>query len=449
MPDNAEAPAIVRRAETTPGAEAATPWAVRMRDIGKAYRLGETRALKDNFREELTSLLRRGFGLARRGRGDKGTFWALRDINLEIARGETVGIIGRNGAGKSTLLKILSRITAPTTGEMRYRGRLASLLEVGTGFHRELTGRENIYLNGAILGMRRAEIAQQFDAIVEFAGIEQFLDTPVKFYSSGMYVRLAFSVAAHLRTDIMVVDEVLAVGDAQFQKKCLGKMENAAHDGRTILFVSHNMGAIQNLCRTSIYLDAGAVRAWGRTSEVFDQYIRDTLGGAENGGRVDLTIRNPPTQGPARLLYCELRNRDNELTSVFRYREPLRVTFGLEVLEPLPSLSFHLGVDRLDGTRVYTSDSEENDLHPGTMLPGTYIISFQPRGMHLMPGDYKVSKLMARQGRQSLDLVMDVTRFHVTNVPLEGPPPAVGTGIICGSAHWEVAPTQCPAEKST
>src|SRR4051812_29626182 len=200
-------------------------------------------------------------------------FWALRDLTFEIREGERIGIIGRNGAGKSTLLKVLGRVTHPTTGRVKIRGSLASLLEVGTGFHPELTGRENVFLNGAILGMKRVEIQRKFDAIVDFAEITNFLDTPVKRYSSGMYVRLAFAIAAHLDSDILVVDEVLAVGDAAFQKKCLGKMETVAKEGRTVLFVSHNLGAIQNLCSSCVLLNEGKLIEQGETAKVVNAYV--------------------------------------------------------------------------------------------------------------------------------------------------------------------------------
>ena len=211
-------------------------------------------------------------------------FWALRDVSFEVSAGDVVGIIGRNGAGKSTLLKVLSRITEPTHGRIELHGRAASLLEVGTGFHPELTGRENIQLNGAILGMRREEIRQKFDQIVAFAEVEKFLDTPVKHYSSGMYVRLAFSVAAHLDPEILIVDEVLAVGDIEFQKKCLGKMHEVSKGGRTVLFVSHNMGAVQTLCRSAIYLDAGRVRRIGPSEDVIAEYVADSTGGSSRLG---------------------------------------------------------------------------------------------------------------------------------------------------------------------
>ena len=224
-----------------------------------------------NFREVIVDRIRHPLG---NGRQDQETFWALKDVDFEIARGGVIGIIGRNGAGKSTLLKILSRITWPTTGEIDIYGRVSSLLEVGTGFHAELTGRENIFLNGSILGMSRREIKQKFDEIVDFAGVEQFLDTPVKRYSSGMYVRLAFAVAANLDPEILIVDEVLAVGDAQFQRKCLGKMKEVASGrGRTVLLVSHNMASIATLAQKCLFLDQGRVVAYGPTDEVIDQYM--------------------------------------------------------------------------------------------------------------------------------------------------------------------------------
>lgn len=260
---------------------------IRAEELGKKYRIGRQEgaepytALRDVLARGGGNLLRAAgsalLGQPALARIQHEEFWAIRDINFEIRRGEVVGIIGRNGAGKSTLLKVLSRITEPSAGRVTLRGRVASLLEVGTGFHPELSGRENIYLNGAILGMTRAEIKQKFDEIVAFAEVEQFLDTPVKRYSSGMYVRLAFAVAAHLEPEILIVDEVLAVGDAEFQKKCLGKMNDVARDGRTVLFVSHNMGTIKNLCERCILLDRGALVAQSSTHEIIERYENQSL----------------------------------------------------------------------------------------------------------------------------------------------------------------------------
>jgi lipopolysaccharide transport system ATP-binding protein len=260
--------------------------------LSKSYQLGAKPRPATTFREAVTRAAASPFRrLRHRAAGGNGgeTFWALRDVSLDVARGEVIGIIGRNGAGKSTLLKILTRITEPTAGRIRMRGRVAALLEVGTGFHPELTGRENIFLNGAILGMKRAEIARRFDAIAAFAEVDKFLDTPVKWYSSGMYVRLAFAVAAHLEPEVLIVDEVLAVGDAEFQKKCLGRMhEVSAGDGRTVLFVSHNMAAVAGLCSRAVLLEGGQVAATGPADEVIGRY----LGGLHANAACDLAGRS-------------------------------------------------------------------------------------------------------------------------------------------------------------
>lgn len=246
---------------------------IEVKHLSKQYNIGVDKTYK-TFCESFTSAVRHPLKMLNNCHMPNNTFWALKDVNFEVERGEVVGIIGRNGAGKSTLLKILSRITHPTEGEVHLRGRVGSLLEVGTGFHPELTGRENIYFNGAILGMKKREIDDKFDEIVKFSGVEKFLDTPVKRYSSGMQVRLAFSVAANLDPEILLVDEVLAVGDADFQKKCLGKMSEIAEGGRTVLFVSHNMGAIQNLCNSGIVLNAGNIVFKGEIQEAITNYLQ-------------------------------------------------------------------------------------------------------------------------------------------------------------------------------
>lgn len=254
---------------------------ISVQGLGKSYTIRhEGQTHYRSLREEIFKLPGR---LLKKSAVSREEFWALRDVNFDIMPGERVGIIGRNGAGKSTLLKLLSRITVPTTGRITLRGRVASLLEVGTGFHPELTGRENIFLNGAILGMSRAEVRRKFDEIVDFAGVEKFLDTPVKRYSSGMYVRLAFAVAAHLEPEILIVDEVLAVGDAEFQKKCLGKMEQVGREGRTVLFVSHNMEAIQFICSTALLLNCGEVEFLGDTSKAIAIYRKKSPSALCNG----------------------------------------------------------------------------------------------------------------------------------------------------------------------
>ncbi len=277
--------------------------------LSKCYQIGAKERHGRTFRETMSDLVRKPFARLRNGENEEGaeTFWALKDVSFEVKRGEVVGIIGRNGAGKSTLLKILSRITEPTNGRVRLRGRVASLLEVGTGFHPELTGRENIYLNGAMLGMKRAEIMRKFDEIVAFAEVEKFLDTPVKRYSSGMYVRLAFAVAAHLEPEILIVDEVLAVGDAEFQKKCLGKMQEVSRgEGRTVLFVSHNLQTISALCDCAVLMRSGKVAATGTAPRMVNQYLtrlgqfasvslaeRKDRGGTGKIRLIDLRLESP------------------------------------------------------------------------------------------------------------------------------------------------------------
>ncbi|MFN5318417.1 MAG: ABC transporter ATP-binding protein, partial [Bacteroidia bacterium] len=270
---------------------------IQVDNVSKVFRLGEVGA--STLTEDLRAAFRKISGKSapeiaendRTSSATTGNVWALQNIGFEVNRGEIVGLVGRNGAGKSTLLKILSRTTAPTSGEIRMKGKVASLLEVGTGFHPDLTGRDNIYLNGAILGMRRAEIKAKFDEIVEFAGVQRYIDTPVKRYSSGMYVRLAFAVAAHLDPEILIIDEVLAVGDAEFQAKCLGKMKDVADKGRTVLFVSHNMGAVADLCTRAILLQNGRLTMDGITDDVIRTYVKQNM----NVGLNDASALNDPT----------------------------------------------------------------------------------------------------------------------------------------------------------
>jgi lipopolysaccharide transport system ATP-binding protein len=289
---------------------------IRAEGLGKTYRIAAQQEAYHTLREDLAKLFRWSPPARQE------MLWALRDVSFEVRRGEIVGVIGHNGAGKSTLLKLLARITPPTTGIVDIVGRLGSLLEVGTGFHLELTGRENVFLGGAILGMKRAEIRRRFDAIVAFAEIAKFIDMPVKRYSSGMYMRLAFAVAAHLETEILLVDEVLAVGDSAFQRKCLGKMSTVAQEGRTVLFVSHNMGAITTLCPRTLLFAHGALVDDGPTREIITRYV---AAGAESSGAVDLTTwtgdRTQP--GPSRLLTGYLRQSDGTRTSHFAHRELL------------------------------------------------------------------------------------------------------------------------------
>jgi lipopolysaccharide transport system ATP-binding protein len=310
---------------------------LRVAGLGKQYRIGMRTAAYTTAREAVLEMVRTSFlRLRRRPRPAETALWALRDVDFAVSAGEVLGIIGRNGAGKSTLLKVLSRITEPTTGRVELYGRVGSLLEVGTGFHPELTGRENIWLNGAILGMKRAEISRKFDEIVAFAGIEPFLDTPVKRYSSGMYVRLAFAVAAHLEPEILIVDEVLAVGDAAFQRKCLGKMEDVARHGRTVLLVSHNMAAVRGLCGRALWLDEGQLRSEGDPATVVAAYLAAATEGF-----------SPGPAGDDEALVVErvvLLNNHGERTLDFTPGDDLVVEIHYEARRPIPAPYFWVSI---------------------------------------------------------------------------------------------------------
>lgn len=341
-------------------------------------------------------------------------FWALQDINLEIKSGEALGIIGRNGAGKSTLLKILSRVTAPTQGAVKIRGRIGSLLEVGTGFHPELSGRENIFLNGAILGMRRNEIQKKFDEIVAFAEVEKFIDTPVKRYSSGMYVRLAFAVAAHLDPEILVVDEVLAVGDAQFQKKCLGKMgEVSKNEGRTVLFVSHNMTAIKSLCRQAVLLEAGMIKSWGETGDVVDEYLKSTMTLHE---QIWESPENAPGNEKARLRLARIRINHSEMKQdAIKVDTPLIFEFEAWNYVENALLNYSLVISNNEGLIVFNDCSDAVSCPVGIFrgvchVPGNYLNDIR----------YTVRILLVKDQSIGLIDMHDVLIFDVHDIERQG-----------------------------
>ncbi|MDQ1637043.1 MAG: lipopolysaccharide transport system ATP-binding protein [Pyrinomonadaceae bacterium] len=355
----------------------------------------------------------------------------MNDVSFDVKRGEVVGIIGRNGAGKSTLLKILSRITKPTKGHAKIHGRVGSLLEVGTGFHPELTGRENIYLNAAILGMRKAEVAKKFDEIVAFAEVEKFIDTPVKRYSSGMYVRLAFAVAAHLEPEILVIDEVLAVGDAAFQKKCLGKIGEVAHGGRTVLFVSHNMGAIRSLCTEVIWLDEGKMVIEGRASDVVDQYLRTTLLGS--GSSVDLSNVQRSLGNGERL---RLLNIEFNSGRPIHHGEPLAVRINFETMVDVPNVAFGFGFSTFEGVRVMTIDSDLVEAQRA--LPKGHVGSVRADVslLQLQPGRYALD-VGARAGDHgSLDYVAGCAQLEVLPGPTTPSSIIRDTGGVRVPANW-------------
>ena len=333
--------------------------AIKVEGLGKQYRLGGLHPGFATFREAVAGLALAPF---RRGRREahapdipgakRGTFWALRDVDLEVRQGELVGVVGRNGAGKSTLLKILSRVTKPTKGRVVLRGRVGSLLEVGTGFHPDLTGRENVFLSGAVLGMRREEIARKFDEIVAFSEIEQFIDTPVKWYSSGMYVRLAFSVAAHLEPEILMMDEVLAVGDAAFQQKCLDKMHDIRRQGRTILFVSHNMPAVTRLCKRAVWLERGRLLSDGPAQAVVNEYLSASWDvSAERAWAGD----DAPGGEVVRLRRVRVVSAEGQTTAVFDVREPVGVEVTYEVRRAGHVLTPHVDLQNEHGVHLFSS----------------------------------------------------------------------------------------------
>ena len=342
-----------------------TDVAIRVENLGKLYQIGERepyKALRDTLTDAIYAPFRRlssvvrGQWSADNGQPSNNFIWALRDVSFEIKRGEVVGIIGRNGAGKSTLLKILSRITEPTEGYAAIRGRVGSLLEVGTGFHPELTGRENIYLNGAILGMRKAEIDRKFDEIVDFSGVEKFIDTPVKRYSSGMYVRLAFAVAAHLEPEILIVDEVLAVGDATFQKKCMDRMSDVASRGRTVLFVSHNMEIIPRLCSKVILLEQGQIRMEGNSKDTVEEYLaREVL----NGQGDDLGQK--PRTGNGRARFRRLHSVNSQGSAVINHICGEDIVLCLEIGSEcdIPDVALAVVLKTLSGSRIISSWTRE------------------------------------------------------------------------------------------
>ena len=407
--------------------------AIQAEGLGKEYVLGGA-AGYGTLREALSSAAGRIGSLAharvRTQRRER--FWALRDVTFDIDQGEVVGIVGANGAGKSTLLKILSRITEPTTGSARIHGRVGSLLEVGTGFHPELTGRENIQLNGAILGMRRSDIALRFDEIVAFAEVERFLDTPVKHYSDGMHLRLAFAVAAHLEPEILLVDEVLAVGDARFQRKCLGKMSDIAdRDGRTVMVVSHNMGVIQRLCERSLLMEGGQLVAFGPTGAVISRYLADAAVDAGPDQVIDVSAAPRRGTGEARFLSVRYSSGDADAGYQPYPDGPLEFTMEIETHERRIVPSFGVVFSDRNGTKLVNADvlatGVELELEPGR---NTVVLAIEQ--LHLNPGAYDVTLWIGDTVGVGYDLVEPA--FQVDVVAQE----TAGFGVTPGSEYGAV-----------
>jgi lipopolysaccharide transport system ATP-binding protein len=389
---------------------------IKAENISKQYRLGSigTKTLANDFKRWLYTIqgkedpfLKIGETNDRSRKGSSEYVWALKDINFEVNQGEVIGIIGKNGAGKSTLLKILSRVTAPTTGQITVNGRMASLLEVGTGFHPELSGRENVFLNGAIMGMTKTEIRRKFDEIVDFSGVERYIDTPVKRYSSGMYVRLAFAVAAHLEPEILIVDEVLAVGDAEFQKKCLGKMKDVSGQGRTVLFVSHNMGAIQSLCSKSIYLKHGTIQQIGETDKIINHYLSNEL-------KIEDELNLPTNQHiPASVTQVKLLNSNNQKTKAYLSGETLKFAFKVEC-QNQGNYQIGIGIASVLDVNIFSDLSQNIELSSGT-----FEINYQNIQVKLAPGNYALTFNLLYNGK-SIQYCEKVINFEVLEINAEG-----------------------------
>jgi lipopolysaccharide transport system ATP-binding protein len=406
--------------------------AIRVESLAKRYYIGHERR-QDTLRGAIHHGVR-GFWNAisrRRTESTKEEFWALRDVSFEVKKGEVLGIIGRNGAGKSTLLKILSRITDPTSGRARIQGRVASLLEVGTGFHPELSGRENIFLNGTILGMTRVEIRGKFDEIVEFAEVAKFIDTPVKHYSSGMYVRLAFAVAAHLEPEILIIDEVLAVGDGAFQKKCLGKMQSVSRgDGRTVLFVSHNLTSVRQLCRSAILLNGGKLQAAGSSSTILDLYAEST---AEHGTRRELTP-SIESRDWCFATAVSIETTSGKMQSVFSVGEKWQIAIGFQAAVSLQGLVINVSILTIEGNPIQTAWSLPKDF-----AAGKYSAIFRQNSVSLEAGAYVV--YVGFQDSKHAVQQFEAVRFDVTGEePVGHFPRTFGAGVVLNSMEVEIGP---------
>ena len=414
---------------------------IRVENLSKKYMLTHQKIGADNYitmRDVLTSKIKRL--LEKLGNLSKNEekpspyreeFWALKDVSFEVNHGDRIGIIGRNGAGKSTLLKILSRITEPTKGRVSIKGRVASLLEVGTGFHQELTGRENIYLNGAILGMEKKEIKRKFDEIVDFAEVEKFLDTPVKRYSSGMYVRLAFAIAAHLEPEILIVDEVLAVGDAQFQKKCLGKMEDVSiKEGRTVLFVSHNMTAIKSLCMKSVWLEAGQIVEQGEASKVTSNYLQK--GAAMLFEQKWESIQDAPGNDKIRLHLVRLIRQDIQQGTI-TVATPFHLEFECWNLIPNVGLNFRMVLTNHEGVCVLNSYSDTFIAKKGLVKGVCHV-----KGNLLNDGIYHVMIMVMQDTSIGLYTHPDVLTFEVHDVERTGNWFGKWQGVVRPKLEWTI-----------
>jgi len=421
--------------------------AIEVSSISKRYRLGLAEAKADTFAQQLLQLaaspyrnLKKLLSLTSFSKvDDNSILWALHDVSFKIMPGEIVGLIGSNGSGKSTLLKILSRITAPTSGTAQMRGRVASLLEVGTGFHPDLTGRENVYLNGTILGMSKKEINSKFDEIVAFSEVEKFIDTPVKHYSSGMRVRLGFSVAAHLDPDILLVDEVLAVGDMAFQDKCLSKMDKVASEGRTVVFVSHNMEMIQRLCSRSILLHKGILESDGSTKEIVQTYYKKVHIPEGDPSNLYDQPRSRHQDGVlARFKSIELINSEGYPSRIVKLGEPFALVIFFTALENVNYLHIHVMITLVDGTVLHQTQSAESKIVFNGEKGREYSVRVNYNRLLLNTGKYKI-RLSLIQRNKAVDLIINAFSFRVDSLPHEGYTHLLpAEGLIRYEPQWKI-----------
>ena len=405
--------------------------AIKVENLGKLYRLGEigTGTLSHDLNRAWARLRGKEDPFAKIGetndrttKGESDFVWSLKDINFEVKKGEVLGIIGRNGAGKSTLLKILSKVTAPTTGSVKVQGRIASLLEVGTGFHPELTGRENIFLNGAILGMTKVEIRSKFDEIVDFSGVERYIDTPVKRYSSGMYVRLAFAVAAFLEPEILIVDEVLAVGDAEFQKKCLGRMKDVSvNDGRTVLFVSHDLNAVSQLCTHGILMSQGQVMHDGSVDDMLTKYLSQEKQSAiyqNTRGNIGVTMYFDSIR---------IENEAGNISSDFYHHQPVYIDFKININKPVPNATLFVMILDSKKKRVFACESRYIEAHMKLKIDSDFLVR----------GNYSIFSFLHHPKVEQFDVIEDVCNFKIID---SGSPMAIhgeyDYGVVFGKYTW-------------
>jgi lipopolysaccharide transport system ATP-binding protein len=429
--------------------------AIRVEDISKCYRLGLKEKKHDSLGSILLSAVSNPIANYRKYRalydfGDitpdggtveecrnAGILWALRNVSFEVRKGQVLGIIGRNGAGKSTLLKVLSKITEPTSGYAEIHGKISSILEVGTGFHPELTGRENVYLNGAVLGMKKREIDARYDEIVAFSGVEKFIHTPVKRYSSGMKVRLAFAVAAHLQPDILIIDEVLAVGDAEFQNKCLGKMDNITREGRTVLFVSHNMGALLQLCPSAIMLNQGSIVHRGRSKQVVDEYLSSIFSAVNSRDLRNIELREGT--GTLRFVSLQLRRQNGEFTETPISGETVEIVLDFEAKEALSKVSFALTIYNQMGIAVTNCTAETSGQKFDIDKSHGRIVCCLPR-LPLPLGQYKIA-VAAQDDISLLDEIHTACIFSVQSSTFFDtsytPPMRYSTALV--DHYWQLA----------